>query len=134
MFPDMRIGDLARQIGVRATTIRFYEREGLMLAPERSAAGYREYGPSDKVVLAFIMRARELDLTLDEIRKLPETRRRGDSPCAEARAALRARMQEVDERLRELEGTRARLAAAILNAHSVLDETCDGNRVCDLIC
>ena len=41
----MKIGELARQAGVDVQTVRYYEREGLITAPSRTASGYRAYGP-----------------------------------------------------------------------------------------
>ena len=42
----MRIGEIADRAGVPAKTIRFWEEEGLLPAPARTAAGYRDYGPA----------------------------------------------------------------------------------------
>ena len=46
--------------GVQAETIRYYESEGLLPKPERTAAGYRLYGASDVERLSFIRQARKL--------------------------------------------------------------------------
>ena len=50
----MRIGELARQAGVDVQTIRYYEREGLLEAPARTAGGYRAYGPAHLERLNFV--------------------------------------------------------------------------------
>jgi DNA-binding transcriptional MerR regulator len=46
-----------------ALTIRYYEAEGLLLSPNRSASGYRVYGPEAMILLRFIRRSKELGLT-----------------------------------------------------------------------
>ena len=54
----MRIGELARAAGVKAETIRYYEREGVLASPPRTQANYRDYGPEHARRLNFIRRAR----------------------------------------------------------------------------
>ncbi|MGQ0583160.1 MAG: MerR family transcriptional regulator [Reyranella sp.] len=64
------IGSLSERSGVNIETIRYYERVGLLPKPQRSAAGYRLYRPTDSDHLCFIRRARDLGFSLDEIRRL----------------------------------------------------------------
>lgn len=66
----MRTGELAREAGVNLQTIRFYEREGLLKKPERTASGYRSYGRSDLERVLFIRRNQELGFTLAEIKQI----------------------------------------------------------------
>ena len=61
------IGILARRSGVQAETIRYYESEGLLPKPERTAGGYRLYGASDIERLSFIRQARELGFKVDSV-------------------------------------------------------------------
>lgn len=65
----MRIGELARRAGVDAQTIRYYEREGLLDAPARTASGYRAYGPQHLERLNFVRHCRSLDMPLAETRR-----------------------------------------------------------------
>ncbi|MGH7358379.1 MAG: MerR family transcriptional regulator, partial [Candidatus Rokuibacteriota bacterium] len=62
------IGALSKATACQVETIRFYERIGLLPAPERSAGGYRLYGSAHVTRLTFIWRARELGFSLDEVR------------------------------------------------------------------
>ena len=64
----MRIGQIARSVGIKVVTIRFYEAEGLVPAPARTAAGYRDFAPDVIARLRFIRRAQELGFTLPELR------------------------------------------------------------------
>lgn len=66
----MRTGELARNAGVNLQTIRFYEREGLLSKPSRTAAGYRCYERGDLERVTFIKRNQELGFTLAEIKQL----------------------------------------------------------------
>lgn len=66
----MHIKQLAECAGVNIQTIRFYEREGLLPRPQRSAAGYRVYEANDVERVGFIKRNQELGFTLAEIKQL----------------------------------------------------------------
>ncbi len=68
----MRIGELARAAGVKAETIRYYEREGVLASPPRTQANYRDYGPEHARRLNFIRRARDLGFSMTRIRDLLE--------------------------------------------------------------
>lgn len=85
---------VARRTGLGAETLRFYERMGLLEAPNRNAAGYRLYRPEDIERLVFIRRARQSGFGLQDIRSLlrltadPATPRRKVRDFAKARLAL----------------------------------------------
>jgi DNA-binding transcriptional MerR regulator len=66
----VRIGELASRTNVAIDTLRYYEKRGLLEEPERSAAGYRAYGPETVRRIRFIRRAQELGFTLQEIADL----------------------------------------------------------------
>jgi DNA-binding transcriptional MerR regulator len=63
----MRIGDLAKLTGVSASTIRFYEIQGLLPAAARLANGYRDYDRHAVEIVKFIDRARNLGFGLREV-------------------------------------------------------------------
>lgn len=63
----MRIGDVARIVGVSTRTIRHYHRIGLLGEPARESNGYRTYGLDDVVLLLRIRRLAETGMSLDEI-------------------------------------------------------------------
>ena len=67
---DMGIGELARRAGVPIDTVRYYERNRLVLPAGRKASGYRQYGEAEIARLRFIRRAKGLGFSLDEIREL----------------------------------------------------------------
>jgi MerR family copper efflux transcriptional regulator len=66
----MRIGELAARATVNVQTLRFYEREGLLRPPERTASGYRSYSESDLERVRFIRLCQGLGFTLREIQQL----------------------------------------------------------------
>ena len=78
----MLIGDLANAAGLPSQTIRFYERKGLLPAPERGANGYRTYDESTLARLRFVQTAQAAGLTLAEIGTIIDLRDDGNVPCA----------------------------------------------------
>ncbi|HWX50837.1 MAG TPA: helix-turn-helix domain-containing protein [Roseomonas sp.] len=103
------IGELARRTGVKATTIRWYEQEGLLPPPARSEGGHRLYTEDHLRRLGFIRHARELGFGMPAIRALLGLAGRPREDCTAAHALARAQIAEIDSRLRRLEALRAEL-------------------------
>lgn len=113
----LTIGRLAKAAAAGVETIRFYEREGLLDAPERTASGYRLYPPETAERLGFIRRARALGFSLAEIRELLGLADpRGDR--AKVKALTEHKLGEIDRRIEELHRMRQAL--------SELDRQCSG--------
>jgi DNA-binding transcriptional MerR regulator len=98
----MRIGRLARDIGLSPDAIRFYERNSLLPKAARTAGGFRQFGESDIETLAFIRRVQSLGFTLREIRGLLSLRGRRWRPCAPVRRRLQAKLADVRKKLTDL--------------------------------
>ena len=98
----MRIGELAKTTGTPIETIRFYERERLLPAPERSEGNYRIYGARHEDRLSFIRRCRSLDMALDEIRTLLRFKDAPRENCGQVNALLDDHIGHVAARIREL--------------------------------
>lgn len=98
----MYIRDLAARTGVAARTIRFYETEGLLPAPARTESGYRRYSEADAARLQFIVGAKTLGLTLEQIREILELRDRGAPCCDQVSHLLEERLSDLDRRIAEL--------------------------------
>lgn len=103
------IGELARAAGVPTSTVRFYERRGLIRPDGRSASNYRLYGPGSLERLRFIVAAKNAGFSLSDVRALLEFDDGVTAPCREVQrliegrlARTRAQMErlaEVDRRL-----------------------------------
>ena len=63
----MRISQLAESVGVPTSTVRYYERIGLLEAPDRTSSGYRDYDQDAATRLLFVSRARKMGLTCEQI-------------------------------------------------------------------
>ena len=109
----LKIGEVSKRSGVGIEALRFYEKGGLIDRPSRTPSGYRVYGEEVLKRLAFIKRAQALGFSLDEIRQIVDDARKGESPCDEVREIVRRRMEELDERLRELHRYRKELRSTL---------------------
>lgn len=109
----LKIGDVSKRSGVGVEALRFYEKSGLLDRPSRTYSGYRVYGEEVLERLTFIKQAQALGFSLEEIRRIIEDARKGQSPCEEVREIVRRRMEELDERLRELQRHRRELKATL---------------------
>ncbi|MEU4710849.1 organomercurial lyase [Nocardia salmonicida] len=98
----MRTGELAVQAGVNAQTLRYYEGRGLLALPPRSPAGYRDYPDEAVSVVRFVKRAQELGFSLAEIRELLHLAE-GPDDCDTARVVAQARIDQLAQRISELE-------------------------------
>jgi len=129
----MRIGELARSAGVTAKTVRFYEQAGLLAEPGRTAGGYRDYQAEAIAALRFIRSARSAGLTLAEIRGVLEVRGGGQPPCRHVTALLSSHLDEVEQRISELENARAALRDLHARALATDPAECSSDRACSIL-
>ncbi len=120
-----RIGELAKLSGLSTHTLRFYEKEDLINASERTEAGYRLYTPSDVDKARFINHSRKAGFSLQEIRSLLDIRLdKAGHTCEEVTVITRAKLAEVNARIDELARVRDGLEA-------LLDICCGGPEPAD---
>ncbi|WP_299019512.1 Zn(2+)-responsive transcriptional regulator [uncultured Photobacterium sp.] len=104
------IGQLAKECDVSSDTLRFYEKNGLLQPAGRSESGYRLYSEDDLSRVKFILRAKAIGLSLDEIRELLDIRLEAcRHSCAEVKAITQAKLDEVDRKMAELKRIRTAL-------------------------
>jgi DNA-binding transcriptional MerR regulator len=129
----VRISELADEVGVPVSTVRFYERIGLLGAPERTTGGYRNYDTGSATRLLFVSRARRLGLSCDQIAQLlpvwdgtncsaaqDEVSRLIDDKQVE----IAARIDELTAFSAQLDGVRLALAASSATSACRTDLTC----------
>lgn len=97
-----RRADLAKATGCNLETIRYYEKVGMMPDPPRTAAGYRVYEASHVSRLRFIMRARDLGFTIEEIRGLLDLVDGGTQTCAEVKERTERHLASVRAKIADL--------------------------------
>ena len=110
---DVSIGEAARHSGVKVPTIRYYEQIGLLPALSRTEGNRRLYAASDLRRLSFIRHARELDFDIEAIRTLLTLQDDTSQSCASADAIAKARLTDVDQRIRSLKALKLELARMV---------------------
>jgi DNA-binding transcriptional MerR regulator len=111
----VKIGQVAREAGVSIDTVRFYERRGVLPAPERTPSGYRAFTQStvDRIRMARALQG--VGFTLDEVIDALHAHDSGAASCQSERWRLEAVVDRIDARIAELRRARR-------NARKVLDE------------
>lgn len=94
---------LARKTGCNLETIRYYEKVELLPAPPRSTNGYRVYPPELVQRLQFILHARDLGFTMEEIRSLLSLTDTGAQTCAEIMVRTETHLGDVRRRIADLQ-------------------------------
>lgn len=97
MKPGLTIGELAKAADVPTSTVRFYEREGLLQPSARSASNYRLYAEEDLERLRFIRAAQATGFTLGDVKALLRP-----APCDKVQSLIEYRLGEVSRRMAEL--------------------------------
>ncbi len=125
----MVIHELAKQTGVPAKTIRYYESIGLLPRPKRAANNYRQYAPSEAERLRFIASARSLGFSLADVAEILAARDDGIAPCQRVLDAIGRQLVAIDRRIADLLALRDSLRqlqseGAILPRDDVQGEHC----------
>jgi Cu(I)-responsive transcriptional regulator len=114
---SMNIGEAAKASGVSAKMIRHYESVGLFPEAARTESGYRQYTDKEVSTLRFVRQSRDLGFSIEQIRALLglwQDRRR---PSRQVRALAQAHIEELDEKLEELQSMKATLEHLVHCCH-----------------
>ena len=129
----MRISELADQVGVPTSTVRYYERIGLLAPPDRSRAGYRDYDDDAATRLLFVARARRMGLSCEQVTELlpiwdgtncEAAHERVGRLVEDKRAEIAERIAELEQFAAQLDDVRALLDASPPPAACRTDLTC----------
>lgn len=108
----MRIGELAKNVGVTTDTVRFYERSGWLPPASRRDNDYREYGESDVEHLRLLIDLRRLDVPLGDAGQIASWCHSGHcaNTTAELPRLIAERRADISDRIAGLQELDARLA------------------------
>lgn len=130
----LKIGEAAELLNINPKTLRYYEEMGLIPQVKRSESGYRLYSQADLDHLTFILRARELCLSLSDIDKILRLRAEGEVPCPHVAKLIDQQISAVDEEIKSLKKLRDELTLIQHQAKAIsLDESPSGDCICQLI-
>ncbi|KAA3630654.1 MAG: MerR family transcriptional regulator [Proteobacteria bacterium] len=121
MASQMVIGQLARKTGCKVTTIRYYEKIGLLPEPARSEGGTRRYDAEHLARLGFIQHCRELGFSQSAIRELLHLKDRPDQSCETVTGITRKHLEDVERKISRLMALKAELQHMIA--------ACDGGSI-----
>ncbi len=126
-MPQLTISEVARQVGLQASAIRYYERIGL-LPPAQRMSGQRRYDTAALYRLALIRRARQLGFSLDEIRRLFFGFRNVTRPSERWQTLSRKKLAELDGLMDGIKTVRRLLKKIMQNCRCDTLEQC-GKRI-----
>lgn len=131
----LTIGQLARRVGLRPSTLRYYEQEGLLIPDQRSDAGYRLYDAAAEQRLRLIQRAQRIGFELSDIRALLAGWERGDLSDQAILETAEGRYLALEKRLTELLTLKHELELFLEDLYSreVAEEGDDGSSFARLL-
>jgi len=116
----MKIGELAKKVGITTQAVRYYERIGLLEEPVRTSSGYRQYDEHAVDFLRFVKKAQQLGFNLQEVKTIWNIVSSGRKPCGYVLKQTEQKLVEVDKRIEELQEFRL-LLLNILRKRKILD-------------
>ncbi|AFZ36519.1 transcriptional regulator, MerR family [Stanieria cyanosphaera PCC 7437] len=128
----LKIGELQNRTGVSIKTIRYYEQLGLIKAVTRTEGGFRLFNVETIHRLALIKRAQSLGLSLQEISDILTIRDRGSLPCDQVKQQLQNKVNQIEQRIQELQLLKAQLISLIKNTENLPHEVTEGV-ICPII-
>lgn len=129
----MQVSEMAKQLGVTADTVRFYTRVDMLKPAKNKVNGYREYSQQDANRLRFVLSARQLGFSVDDIRQILAHADSGKTPCPTVRRLLDQRLHETEQQFLETLQLRDRIQQAVIEWSQQPDKIPTGNMICHLI-
>ena len=102
MTMQLTISELAKAVGVPTTTLRYYERVGLLKPEDRSQGNYRLFGGESLRRLRFIRAAQAIGFRLEAVKTLLGIHDAGMPACRNVQALIGERLTDIEERLKDL--------------------------------
>jgi len=109
MAAPMKIGEVAQRSGLTVKTIRFYCDEGLIHPISRSEGGYRLFGDEVFAELALIRTLKAMDIPLQDVRQILESRRSGVCTCTTLQDTIRTKAGEIVRKIAALRDLQSEL-------------------------
>lgn len=103
----MKIGELAKKTGCKVVTIRFYEQKGLLKKAHRTSSNYRLYDEDDLARLNLIMHCRNLNLSLNQIKKLLICDQEHQENCEWVGKLIEEHILEIDKQIQSLKNLKS---------------------------
>ncbi|GAA3923160.1 MerR family transcriptional regulator [Litoribacillus peritrichatus] len=129
----MTVSELAKRTGVTADTIRHYVRTGLLEPKRDPNNGYKRFSATDEHRLNFIIQAKSLGFSLPDIQTIFDQAGHGESPCPQVREIMTQRMQEVADKLAQMQQTYDTMQKTMKRWETQPNCIPTGDHICHLI-
>ncbi|MCG6134135.1 MAG: heavy metal-responsive transcriptional regulator [Nostoc sp. LLA-1] len=120
------IGQVTNLSGIPIRTIRYYESVGLIASLGRTEGGFRQFSTNVLTRLAFIKRAQNLGLSLEEIRDILQVYDQGQPPCGDIKEKLEEKLLQIDSQIEQLFTLRSEIGELLSgwkNTHGKQEDT-----------
>lgn len=129
----MTVSQLAKRLDVSADTIRHYVRSGLLTPQRDPDNGYKRFGEADVKRLQFILQAKSLGFSLQDIHIIMDQSSHGESPCPQVREIMARRLKETEAKIAAMQATYEHMKQAMIQWQSQPDCNPTGEHICHLI-
>lgn len=129
----MRVKKLAEKLGVTADTVRYYTRIMYLNPSKNSTNGYKNYEEKDIKRLRFILSARQLGFSVEDVGEIIGVAEKGETPCPLVRRLIDQRLQQTEKQFLEAVALRQRMKNALVEWESKPNKIPDGHMICHLI-
>ena len=117
-MPTLKIGAIASRSGLPVKTVRFYSDEGLIHPSGRSDGGYRLYDESVLAELQLIRTLKAMEMPLEDVRRILQSRRSGLCTCSALQATIRVKAGEIEQKINALRALQQELLSLLGNWES----------------
>lgn len=117
-MPTLKIGAIASRSGLPVKTVRFYSDEGLIHPSGRSDGGYRLYDESVLAELQLIRTLKAMEMPLQDVRRILQSRRSGLCTCSALQATIRGKAGEIEQKINALRALQQELLSLLGNWES----------------
>ena len=124
MSRQYTISELAKSVGVPSSTLRYYERVGLLAPEGRTEGNYRLYADASLQRLRFIRAAQATGFTLDDVRTLLGSQEGSTASCGEVQKLVEERLSGIERQLKDLRAVQRVLTAALQKCHTSEQDGC----------
>ena len=129
----MRVNQVAKMFSITPETVRFYTRKGYLNPAVNPQNGYKEYSENDCNRLRFILSARRLSFSVNDIGEILKVADKKRSACPLVRKLIEQRLEEVDQQFRETAKLRKKMMATVKEWKNKPDKSPTHKSICHLI-
>ena len=129
----MTVSQLAKRLNISADTIRHYVRSGLLNPQRDPENGYKRFTQDDLKRLQFILQAKSLGFSLNDIQTIMDQSSHGESPCPQVREIMAVRLRETEAKIAAMQATYGQMQRAMEQWKDQPDCNPTGEHICHLI-